>query len=350
MAKKGMKILPAILIPVLIGAAGWFVGNTYVKRAEMEFSSQEGNMPEVQLSKVLDRLNEKDYSGMYEASQSLEPTLDSKTAYLSRITEIFADRDFHAMHAEPLSIEEEKREYRLVDGDTCLGTLTLLKKEDGFQPAFPVHGSRSYTIEVPAGMSLRVGNTPVDASFCREKGVEPSNFFQVSDPSVIPLVDIYEITGVLDQPELNREEGYSMLQDVLSKNWLLGRTVTDEALKKELIEAAELIAQYPAMDTSLASVQAVSDTSSAWYRQYVTLQNYWFTAHSVKQFSNEHCDAVQQSDDTIVSHIYFDYFMDSGEYNRTWHVGYQLTFRKANDRWIVCGTELNSLLNPSQKH
>ena len=66
--------------------------------------------------------------------------------------------------------------------------------------------------------------------------------------------------------------------------------------------------------------------------------------------TNQHCVAVQQSDDTIVSHIYFDYFADNGEVNRTWHCGYQLTFRKIGGAWKVCGTELCSLLNPAQPH
>ena len=47
---------------------------------------------------------------------------------------------------------------------------------------------------------------------------------------------------------------------------LLGKEVTDEALLQELIHDAELIAEYPAMDTALANVTAISDTSSAGIR------------------------------------------------------------------------------------
>ena len=62
-------------------------------------------------------------------------------------------------------------------------------------------------------------------------------FFQVTDPSIIPFVDIYEFKDLLGAPALNASEGYSMIQDVLSERWLLGKTVTDEELKKELIQA-----------------------------------------------------------------------------------------------------------------
>ena len=350
MMARGIRILPALLIPAVIAGAGILAGNAYVKKAEAEFAGNEAAMAEVQLAGVMEKLNQKDYSGMYAATQSIEPTLDSEEAYLARLGEVFADRDMTKVSCMLINETETQREYQLTDGDTLLGTMVLLKKDGTLQPAFALHGNESYRVEVPSGMTLKAGDTVVGTEYLVKKREEAANFFQVTDPTIIPAVDIYELTGLLGEPELNKEEGYSMIQDVLSKDWLLGKTVTDEKLKQELIDAAVLIAEYPARDASLASVQAVSDTSSRWYQKYVTLQNAWFTAHDKHSVSNEGIKAVQQSDDTIVSHIWFDYFADNGEVNRTWHVGYQLTFRKSGDKWIVCGTELNSLLNPAQPH
>ncbi|MBR2769735.1 MAG: hypothetical protein IKE16_09065 [Solobacterium sp.] len=347
---KGIKILPALLIPAVIAGGVWFAGSRYVKQEEEKFASYEASMPEVELKEVLTKLNQKDYSGMYEASMKLSPSLDSEASYLKRLEEIFADRDVMAMTCDPVSESGDQREYRLIDGDTLLGNLVIVKQGDTWQPAMVLKGNESYTVEVPSRMELKIMDQPIGSEYLVESGKEAANFFQVTDPAVIPFVDIYQFDNLLGKPALNEAEGYSMIQDVLSKHWLLGKTVTDEDLKKKLINAAELIAEYPAMDTSLASVTAVSDTTSAWYKKYVTLQNYWFTAHNKMEISNEHCDAVQQSDDTIVSHIYFDYFADNGEVNRTWHVGYQLTFRNIGGEWKVCGTELCSLINPEQPH
>ena len=347
---KGMRILPALLIPAVIAGGVWFAGNAYVKKQEETFASYEATMPETELKAVLAKLNQKDYSGMYEETMKISPSMDSEENYLARLQEIFADRDVTAMKTEVISETDTQREYRLIDGDTLLGNLLLVKEGDAWQPAMVLHGSQSYTVEVPSGLELKILGQPVGKEYCIETGKEAANFFQVTDPSVIPFVDIYEFKDLLGAPALNAEEGYSMIRDVLSDHWLLGKTVTDEELKKELIHAAELIAMYPAMDTALANVTAVSDTSAAWYKKYVTLQNYWFTAHNKMDITNQHCEAVQQSDDTIVSHIYFDYFADNGEVNRTWHCGYQLTFRNIGGVWKVCGTELCSLLNPAQPH
>ncbi len=350
MARRGMKPAVAVICPLIAAGAVVVYGLAANRKAEEKYRAQEALMPQVQLTEVLESIQGGDYETMFNASQKLSPSLDSKEAYVERLTEIFKDRDLTNITTETVSETDEKREYRLIDGDMLLGTLTLLKEGDKWIPAFPLKGNQSYRVEVPSGMSLNVYGTPVGSEYLVETGQEASNFFQVTDPSVIPYVDIYEFDGLLGEPALNKEEGYAMIRDVLSGNWLLGKEIIDEALLNELVEDAKLIAEYPAQDTALANVTAISDTSSRWYQKYVTLQNWWFTSHSKMEITNEKIKAVAQSDDTIVAHISFDYYADNGEVNRTWNVGYQLTFRKINDRYVVCGTELDSRLNPEQKY
>ncbi len=350
MARRGLKPIIAVICPLAAAGAVYAAGAVNVKRAEETYRQKEQTMPQVQLEAVLKQIQDGDYDAMFEASQKLSPSLDSKEAYVARLSEILEGRDFSNITTETVNESDTHREYRLIDGDTLLGTLTLLKEGDAWIPAFPLKGDKRYRVEVPAGLSLNVYGTPVGSEYLVESGKEAANFFQVTDPSVIPYVDIYEFDDLLGEPALNSDEGYAMIQDVLSGDWLLGKEVTDEALKQELIHDAELIAEYPAMDTALGNVTAISDTSSRWYQKYVTLQNWWFTNHSTMKISNEQIKAVAQSDDTIVAHIAFDYFADNGEVNRTWHVGYQLTFRRMGDKYAVCGTELDSRLNPGQKY
>ena len=121
-----------------------------------------------------------------------------------------------------------------------------------------------------------------------------------------------------------------------------------EALKAEMIRDGELIASYPAQDASLGEVAAIALTSSSWYQRYTTLQNYWFTAHKVHEFSNEQVlRAAYQNDDTILAHVVFDYFADNGEVHRTWNIGYQMTFLNTAEGWKVAGMEINNELNPN---
>ncbi|MBQ9329033.1 MAG: hypothetical protein IJ225_10955 [Solobacterium sp.] len=348
--RRGIRPLVVLIAMALAGGASYAVGMSKVKRAEQEFISYEQEMPQVQIEEVMASLRNHELDGIFETTQKLSPSLDSRDAYMEKLEELLETEDPTSLQAVPESLEETVRTYRLLQRNTPIGTMILLNEDGEWKPAIPIEGEESYTVEVPQGIELEVYGSPVSSQYRIASGQQASNFFQVSDSSIIPIVDIYQFDGLLGAPALNEAEGYSMIQDVLSGNWLLGKEVIDEALKQELIHDAELIAMYPAEDTSLASVTAISDTTSSWYRKYVTLQNYWFTAHNTMELSNESIQAVMQSEDTIVAHITFDYYADNGEVNRTWHVGYQLTFRKSGDTWLVCGTELNSLLNPEQKH
>ena len=348
--KRGIRPLAALLFALIVGAVVFFIGRISVSNAEKEFAANESSMPEVQINAIMEEIGKGNYGDIFETTQKLNPTLDSEETYIERLTEILTYGEPGALAAEPVSIGEKERTYQLVNGDTLLGTLTLLNENGTWKPAFPIHGTKSYRVEVPQGITLTANGNPVGQEYRKESGQEASNFFQITDSSIIPVVDIYEFDGLLGEPALNAEEGYAMIQDVLSGNWLMGKEITDEELKKKLINAAEQIAMYPAQDTPLSSVAAVSDTSAAWYQKYVSLQNYWFTAHNTMELSNETCKAIAQSDDTIVAQIAFDYFADNGEVSRTWHCGYQLTFRKSGDEYLVCGTEISSLLNPAQPH
>ena len=350
MARRGLKPWIAVALPLIAAGAVIAVGAVSRNKQEAEFESYEATMPQVQLAKVMEQISAGDYDAMFEASQKLSPSLDSRETYVEAVKEILGNRDLSSITTETVSESDTERVYRLIDGDTLLGTLTLLNENGEWVPAFPLQGNKSYKVEVPSGLSLNVYGTPIGEEYLVSRGEEAANFFQVTDPSVIPYVDIYEFSGLLGEPALNSDEGYAMIQDVLSGDWLLGKEVKDEALLKELVQAAEYIAMYPAQDTPLSNVTAVSDTSSRWYQKYVTLQNYWFTAHNTMEITNESIKAVQQSDDTIVAHIAFDYYADNGEVHRTWHCGYQLTFRSLNGKYVVCGTEISSLLNPGQKY
>ncbi len=348
--KRGIRPLAALLFALITGAIVFFIGRMTVSNAEKKFAANESSMPEVQINAIMEEIGKGNYGDIFKTTQKLNPTLDSEETYIKRLTEILSYGEPDALAAEPVNIGEKERTYQLVNGDTLLGTLTLLNENGTWKPAFPIRGTKSYRVEVPQGITLTANGTPVGKELMKESGLEASNFFQITDSSIIPVVDIYEFDGLLGEPALNADEGYAMIQDVLSGNWLMGKEITDEELKKKLINAAEQIAMYPAQDTPLSSVAAVSDTNAAWYRKYVSLQNYWFTAHNKMELSNETCKAVAQSDDTIVAQIAFDYFADNGEVSRTWHCGYQLTFRKSGDEYLVCGTEISSLLNPAQPH
>lgn len=202
-----------------------------------------------------------------------------------------------------------------------------------------------YTIEVPSGSTAALNGETLSGPV--ETGVSASNFFQFTDTSWVPLVDVYEVKNISEEPELTiNGESYVLLKDAVSGHMLAGRPSSGSD-DPDWIEKAQLLSQYPSKEATVGQVGAVSLTSSSWYPFYTTLANTWFTDHSISNFSNQKVlNAVIQSDDTAVADIIFDYYADSGEYQRTWYIGYQLTFVKSNGTWLIGGVEVNNELNP----
>jgi len=210
-------------------------------------------------------------------------------------------------------------------------------------------GDLTYVIEVPTDMKLTLNGSSVESKYVTESDVEASNFWDNEGRDFVPTVDVYTIEGLSEEPEA--ESGYALLEDQITGNYLYGEEVTDSTTLNKIISDAETMASYPAQDASLSEVSAIADTSSTWYKRYSTIPNYWFTSHSVHEFSNQEVlKAIQQSDDTMVAHVIFDYYASNSDVERTWHCGYQLTYHLVDDTWKVVGIETNSLLNPAQEH
>lgn len=230
--RRGIRPLAALLFALIIGVVVFLLGRMRVSSAEKQFASYEADMPEVQIQSIMDNIKKGEYGDIFATTQKLSPSLDSEETYIARLTEILSTGDPENLSAEPVSLENDKRVYQLVNGDTLLGTLTLVNENGEWKPAFPIHGSGSYRVEVPQGITLKANGTPIGQEHLIESGKEASNFFQITDSSIIPTVDIYEFDGLLGEPALNKDEGYAMIKDVLSGNWLMGKEITDEELKK----------------------------------------------------------------------------------------------------------------------
>ena len=57
---------------------------------------------------------------------------------------------------------------------------------------------------------------------------------------------------------------------------------------------------------------------------------------------------MKQSDDTMTAQVIFSYYAknSSRDLERTWYIGYQLTFADEDGTWRICSTAINNELNP----
>ena len=339
---RRVKVFPAILFPAVIAAAVLLYGAHASSAVAERLRAEEEMMPEAAMVHLLDCLEAGEYGEVYEDTLSYSWMPDSAASWSACL-----DRMLEVCGRDALSYRGSGNDWRIYAGDVYLADAAVYTDEEGRpHAALPLEGKCTALVEVPAGTTLVINGRALEDPV--EENVPAAECFAFPSTVQKVHVDVYSIDGLIGEPEADE---YALVRDVLSGRYLAGKAVEDEALLEEMIRDAEILAAYPAQDASLGQVQAVSLTNTSWYSRYATLQNYWFTAHSVSEFSNAQVlNAVYRSDDVVTAHIVFDYYADNGEVHRTWHCGYQLTFLHTDNGWKIASTAINNELNPAAKH
>lgn len=348
---KRIRILPAFLFLFLLGLLIVLSGQLWIKQNVGNFVEEAESQPANIIGDKLAEVLRGEDSNLFENTMRKYPTFDSKETYESFVNQILEHIDLDSLQYELVEETEEHQTYRVYGDEGFIGTFELDKDETNtWQLSFPLEGKETYLLEVPTGKKVSANGLAIGKEYCMEENVPASNFFQMPDQSSVPHVDVYELDHLLGYPAIALDgQDCAILEDVITGHLLVGKPVTDEQLKNEIIEDGQLLAQYPAQEVGLQAVANVSLTDTTWYQRYATLQNFWFTSHSISNFSNQEVlRIVAQSDDTVVSHVVFDYYADNGDVHRTWYIGYQMTMVKTANGWKIGGIQINNELNPRQ--
>ena len=129
-----------------------------------------------------------------------------------------------------------------------------------------------------------------------------------------------------------------------------------ELLKKDKIDeeeyakkCAEAIIKFPCEDGSLAAVASYSITSSDFYKRISTLQNEWFTPHSIAKLSFGDVKVIKQNDDSFIANVIWNYYISNGSLEREYHGAYQMSFLKVNGTYKLAGFAIDNELNPDNE-
>ncbi len=349
-----MRIKTGIGIAVIaILAAGMgFCGKVRIDNAKKEFADAEAALPESAISAYFAQIRDGNLDGIYEDSMIVSPHINSKEDYIAKLQDIYNGVDVSKIEYTSLENTDGSTDYKLYYNKEFLATLKLIKAADGSWKASTIFsGDLSYVIEVPTGLSISANGVPLTSEYLVSENTVASNFSGMNDTSEAPKVDTYQLDNLLGTPviEVQGESGYSTLTDVLTGHILVGKTATDSTLAQTMIDDAQICAQFPAQEASLNQVAAISITNSDWYERVSGVQNQWFTAHNTSSFSNQNAfNIIQQSEDSMVGYVTFDYYASNGEVSRTWNGGYQMTFLNVGGTWKIAGMAVNNELNPNK--
>ncbi|NCB33522.1 MAG: hypothetical protein EOM64_06525 [Erysipelotrichia bacterium] len=336
---------------IAVAAAGIGGGYFYVSQAQKQFSEEESEMPESAISTYLENIRTRSYDQIYQDSLIIAPHLNSESDYVAKLEEIYSGISISSIEYAPDNTDTSK--YRLYSNKKYLSTLDLVKASDGrWLASTEFSGDQNYTVEVPTGLGIEVNGLPVDSSYMTAENTVASNFTQITNQSNAPHVDTYTFKNLLGKPEIavTGNSSYTTLQDVLSDTLFIGKVSNEADLATQFTNAAVTLASYPTRDGSLGDIANICITDSEFYSRLSSLQNTWFSDHGTSSFSNVTAsDIIQQSDDTMVGYVTFDYYAANSEVDRTWHGGYQLSFMRVNGAWKLAGMGIDNELNPAKE-
>lgn len=351
--KKKISLGVSLGIIAAVAAVCAGAGYLHIQNLRQTYAEAEAAMPESAISRYLQQIQSGDLDGIYEDSMIVEPHLNGKEEYIAALEEIYAGVDIADItYVKSEESTEDNLLYQLVTDNTLLATVHLIKDSDGQWLASTIFsGDNDYTIEVPTGLTLTINGNAIDDTYCTEAGVTASNFEGLTDQSEAPIVNVYQINNLLAEPEIGIEgqSGYTTLKDVVSGTLYVGKSSTDTDLADTMLYDIETAARFPAQEVSLGAVAAVMVTGSDCYSRISTLQNTWFTSHSTSYFSNEKAyNIIQQSDNTAVGYVTYDYYASNGSVDRTWHAGFQVSLIESGGTWKIAGLGTDSTLNENQ--
>ena len=345
-----VKTGAALVIIAAVAAASAAGSFLYVNNGKKAFRAAEADLPESAISTYLEDIRNGHYDQIYEDSLTVAPHLNSKEDYTTALQDIYRGISLDALSfvAEETDEDGDAR-YALVYDHEKIAEVKVKKGKDGLYHASTIFsGDNDYRIEVPDGMTLYVNGIAVDKSYCVDKDGRSENFHGLNNWNDAPKCDVYEIDNLLGEPEVSvKETGYSTLTDVSTGTIYVGKTAKGTELAETMASYAQIIAQFPAQESTLGQVGAISVTASDWYSRIRTMQNAWFSVHNVSRFDNvKALNIIQQDDKTAVGYVTFDYYAANSEVSRTWHAGYQMSLLKVNGTWRIAGMAIDSELNP----
>lgn len=340
----------AVTVLAITAAISISISAIYLHSLRKQYASMEQDSPESAITEYFRKIHQKSYDELYQEAEEISPDSNSEETYVQKLQSVYDGVSTDAIDYSLESSDDSSYTYALRYHNTDFGKLLIRQNQEGKWIASTLfEGNETWKIEVPSGLTLLVNGSPVSSDQMISSAAVPDNFSGMYDQSVVPLVDIYELTNLLAQPEVSVEgdDSYTVLKDVSSNTLFVGKASEDQNLIQAMIQDTQTAAAYPAQDATLAEVASVSITESDWYSRISTLENYWFTDHSESNFSNQSVtNLIQQSENTALAYVSMDYYATNGEVERTWHCGYQVSLINLDGSWKIAQMTVDQELNP----
>ena len=138
--KMSLSII-ILLVTLAIGCAFCFVS---LQNAKKEFAEEEKKLPESAITLYLEKIQNKDFDGLYEDSLAVSKHLNSKESYIAEMERIYGDVKVSDIEFASINTNE----YQLASKGKYLATVQLQQASDGSYLASTLFsGDNNYVLE-----------------------------------------------------------------------------------------------------------------------------------------------------------------------------------------------------------
>lgn len=207
--------------------------------------------------------------------------------------------------------------------------------------------NNTITISAPSDSKVMVNGIEVGDSYIKESGQEFSPCKHVGDYVEKPLRTVYEISGLVAQPQVEAELSGVNLEIVNENNTYTAEYPSDDDMLAEMQDDITSIARnygkYIINRGSLSSLTSrmvgyaneyISDIPAVWAFLYGKTYTYEFNNENISNFR-------KYSDDCFSCDVYYDLYVDWKDGNKTYNTSVTYTFVKTDGEWYVADFIIN---------
>ena len=310
----------------------------------------EASMPKYVAQEVDTIFKYKDFATMYEYDDVSGFEEEGREAYIEYMDILTHGQEITTQEAfSPVS---DEKVYKIMVGDTKLGTYTLCKsgektpfgndlwKLKGIQTS--VIDRNSYLITAPEGSSVYADGRLLGADEMIESGLELTSEYL---PEGIERTKwcTYSVERCFSIPAFKVEDSKGRGQKLMpNENGRLTAQVNfdddelKEAVEERVIKTARAFSQFTSDDCSTTTVMRYikEDTNAA--RYIYGFDGGWFMPHRGFEYENMRTERyVRHDENTFSCNVYFDYISEYRKTTEVYPTAYTFFFEKQGDEWLL---------------
>ncbi len=239
-----------------------------------------------------------------------------------------------------------QKAYRIYNGDTRLGSVTLIPVEGqkrNWKVISDVELSPELTVTAPSFVTVLANGLPQTPN--EESAVNHPDFADLTEHITVPQTVTYTVGGYLYTPVITGAvEGYPCVVTEKENNREITVSVPEE--KKAEIEGymtdfSQLYARYVTEDASFAALKPKMLQGTEFYEKVRTFYSGWYTTHTGYEFRNlQITDVVMADENHFSGTIQFDHVIFRGKKEDVFPSHYRLSFTCKDGQWLLADLKI----------